>query len=56
MTRKFVKDEVIPVAAELDRTGTYPWEILRKAHKLGLLNANIPTEYGKWNNILYYTY
>lgn len=47
MTRKFVKEEVIPVAAELDRKGMYPWDILKKAHKLGLLNSNIPNEYGK---------
>ncbi|KAK0409071.1 hypothetical protein QR680_004325 [Steinernema hermaphroditum] len=44
--RKFVKEEVVPVAAEYDRTGKYPWEVLKKAHANGLMNVDIPTEYG----------
>lgn len=46
VARKFVRDEVIPVAAEYDRTGKYPWEIIKKAWELGLTNGHIPQEFG----------
>ena len=48
MVRKFVREEIIPVAAELDRTGAYPWAIIKKAHANGILNAEIPAEYGAY--------
>lgn len=44
--RKFVREEVIPVAAHHDRTGEYPWDIIKKAHSLGLMNAHVPQKYG----------
>uniref|UniRef100_A0A914XC59 Medium-chain specific acyl-CoA dehydrogenase, mitochondrial n=1 Tax=Plectus sambesii TaxID=2011161 RepID=A0A914XC59_9BILA len=44
--RKFVRDNVIPVAAHHDKTGEYPWEVMKKAHACGLLNTDIPAEYG----------
>jgi len=44
--RKFVREEVIPVAAHHDRTGEYPWEVIKKAHALGLMNSHIPQEFG----------
>lgn len=46
--RQFVKDEVIPNAAKYDKSMEYPWEILKKAHSVGLLNVDIPSEYGKF--------
>ncbi|XP_023015329.1 medium-chain acyl-CoA dehydrogenase [Leptinotarsa decemlineata] len=46
LARKFTREEIIPVAAEHDRTGKYPWEILKKAHALGLMNGHVPEEYG----------
>lgn len=46
VARKFAREEIIPVAAELDRTGAYPWEIMKKAHALGLLNGHIPADIG----------
>ena len=42
-----MQEEVIPVAAELDRTGEFPWDIIKKAHELGLHNTGIPEEYGE---------
>lgn len=45
-TSKFVREHIIPVAAEHDRTGEYPWQILRDAWQLGLLNCHIPQKYG----------
>merc|ERR1712156_25236 len=46
LAEQFTKNEIIPVAAHFDRTGEYPWEILRKAHETGLMNLHIPQEYG----------
>lgn len=46
LARKFVKEEIIPVAAEYDRTGKYPWDVLKKAWSLGLLNKHIPQHCG----------
>ncbi|XP_076171045.1 medium-chain acyl-CoA dehydrogenase [Ptiloglossa arizonensis] len=40
--RKFTKEEIIPVAAEYDRNGKYPWDIVKKAWSLGFLNKHIP--------------
>jgi acyl-CoA dehydrogenase len=44
--RKFARTEMAPHAAECDRTGRFPEEIYRKAFDLGLMNLNVPTEYG----------
>lgn len=46
LSRKFAREEILPVAAEHDRTGEYPWEIIKKAHAMGLVNTHIPPEYG----------
>lgn len=46
LARKFVKEEIIPVAAEHDKTGKFPWEIIKKAHGLGLMNTHVPQKYG----------
>ncbi|MFW9872789.1 MAG: acyl-CoA dehydrogenase family protein [Candidatus Thorarchaeota archaeon] len=44
--REFATKEIKPVAIEFDKEGTYPKEILKKAHELGLMYTNIPKEYG----------
>lgn len=46
VARKFAREEIIPVAAELDRTGEYPWDIIKKSWSLGLLNGHIPAHVG----------
>ena len=46
MVGKFVKNEIIPIAAEYDVSGEFPMEIAQKAHELGLVNARVPEEYG----------
>jgi len=46
LVRRFTKDEIIPVAAEYDRTMKFPWDILKKAWALGLTNGAIPEAYG----------
>src|SRR6185437_15593454 len=44
--RDFAEAEVKPYAKELDETGRFPRDILRKAAQLGLLGIAIPEEYG----------
>jgi butyryl-CoA dehydrogenase len=44
--RKFVQREVIPVAAELERTDTFPTEIVEQMRELGLFGVTIPEAYG----------
>ena len=44
--RKFVKDRIIPVAAECDRESKFPKDVFKAAWELGLVAPNIPAEYG----------
>jgi len=46
LARKFARDEIIPKAQEHDKTGQFPWEIVKKAHSLGLMNTHIPQSCG----------
>ena len=46
LARKFARTEMAPHAAECDRTPRFPEEIYRKAFELGLMNLNVPAEYG----------
>jgi acyl-CoA dehydrogenase len=46
LARKFARTEMAPHAAECDRTPRFPEEIYRKAHGLGLMNLNVPADYG----------
>ncbi|RLB77456.1 MAG: acyl-CoA dehydrogenase, partial [Deltaproteobacteria bacterium] len=45
MVRDFAREEVMPTAAERDRTGEFPAEIIRKMGELGLMGMNVPPEY-----------
>jgi short/branched chain acyl-CoA dehydrogenase len=44
--RDFARNEVAPVAEELDRTKSFPYEIVRKLGDLGLMGIPFPEEYG----------
>ena len=44
--REFVEAEVKPHARELDETGRFPRDTLRKAAEIGLTGIAIPAEYG----------
>jgi butyryl-CoA dehydrogenase len=46
LCRDFAEAEIKPHAEELDRTGTFPYEIVRKMGELGLLGLPFPEEYG----------
>ncbi len=45
MVREFARTELLPTAAERDRTKEFPRENLRKMGELGLLGMNVPVEY-----------
>ncbi|KAK3087791.1 hypothetical protein FSP39_010609 [Pinctada imbricata] len=49
LARKFAREEIIPVAPHHDRTGEYPWDVIKKAWELGLINMHIPAEQGGLN-------
>jgi short/branched chain acyl-CoA dehydrogenase len=44
--RDFAEGEVAPVAEELDRTKSFPYEIVRALGELGLMGIPFPEEYG----------
>ncbi|MDP2308209.1 MAG: acyl-CoA dehydrogenase family protein [Pseudomonadota bacterium] len=46
LARDFAKNEMRPVAAHHDETGEYPYEVLKKAHAIGLLNTHVEAAYG----------
>jgi acyl-CoA dehydrogenase len=46
LANNFSKNEIRPKARYYDETAEYPWEILKKAWEIGLMNPHIPEEYG----------
>jgi short/branched chain acyl-CoA dehydrogenase len=46
LARDFAQQEVRPVAEELDRTKSFPYEIVAKLGELGLMGMPFPEEYG----------
>jgi alkylation response protein AidB-like acyl-CoA dehydrogenase len=46
LARDFAQQEVKPVAEELDRTKSFPYEIVSKLAELGLMGMPFPEEYG----------
>jgi short-chain 2-methylacyl-CoA dehydrogenase len=44
--REFAEGEVAPVAEDLDRTKSFPYEIVEKLGKLNLMGIPFPEEYG----------
>ena len=44
--RDFAKKEIIPNAGEWDRKGHFPDETLKRAWETGLMNLEVPEEYG----------
>jgi acyl-CoA dehydrogenase len=46
MAHKFAANEIRPKAAEYDRTGTFPQDIMEMAFELGLMSDFIPEKYG----------
>ncbi len=46
MAKDFAKNEIRPVSAHHDKTTEYPWEVLKKAHELGLMNTHVEERFG----------
>src|SRR3954453_12806952 len=46
LAREFATKEIRPAAAEHDVAMRHPVEVIAKAHEVGLMNLNIPAEYG----------
>ena len=46
LAREFARAEVATVAEHYDRTADFPMPVIEKARRAGLINVNIPVEYG----------
>ncbi|TFG15224.1 acyl-CoA dehydrogenase [Candidatus Thorarchaeota archaeon] len=44
--RKFAQEKMLPYAHYYDKTGEFPWPIVKNAWSEGLMNLGIPEEYG----------
>ena len=44
--RRFSREEIVPVAAKYDRDGTFPLEVIQKAHRENFLTLVVPKKYG----------
>jgi butyryl-CoA dehydrogenase len=44
--REFAEQEIKPLAEEMDRTGEFPYALIKKMGELGLLGLPFPEEYG----------
>src|SRR2546421_6565034 len=44
--REFAEQEIKPLAEEMDRTGAFPYALVRKMGELGLFGLPFPEEYG----------
>jgi butyryl-CoA dehydrogenase len=44
--RKFAESELAPSAPEIDKSGEFPWDNIKKMAKLGLLGIIVSEEYG----------
>jgi acyl-CoA dehydrogenase len=44
--RRFSREEIAPVAAKYDRDGTFPLEVIQKAHRENFLTLVVPKKYG----------
>lgn len=43
---QFSKDVIVPQAAKYDKSGEFPWDIVKQAHEMGFMNSQIPEKYG----------
>jgi alkylation response protein AidB-like acyl-CoA dehydrogenase len=50
--RRFAHDKAAPLAAQIDRTGEFPWSTIRTLGKEGLLSVMLPEDYGGMNGDL----
>ncbi|WP_096181510.1 acyl-CoA dehydrogenase family protein [Effusibacillus lacus] len=46
LAHEFAEKEIRPAAPHYDETEEFPWEIVKKAHKIGLTTFSYPEEFG----------
>lgn len=46
LARSFARDTIIPVAAQHDREESYPEDVIRRAHEVGLMSVSVPESAG----------
>jgi len=46
MARDFAREQIAPVAEHYDQTAEFPFPVIEKAREAGLINPNVPLEYG----------
>ncbi len=46
LAHEFAEKEIRPVAPDYDEREEFPWEVIQKAHALGLMTYGFPEEYG----------
>ncbi len=46
LARRIAEEKVVPVRAELDETGKFPWGIMKNCAETGLFGVSIPEAYG----------
>lgn len=46
LAHSFAEKEIRPVAPEYDEKEEFPWEVIKKAHEVGLMTYGFPEEYG----------
>ena len=46
LCRNFTKNEIAPIAEEIDQTGQFPYEVWKKMGDLGMVGIPFPEEYG----------
>ena len=46
LARDFTRREITPIASEYDQKEELPWQVVEKAHEVGLLNLSIPEHAG----------
>jgi alkylation response protein AidB-like acyl-CoA dehydrogenase len=44
--RDFVRKELIPIAAQFDETGEFPYDVVKKMGAMGLMGIEVPEAYG----------
>src|SRR5512134_1137305 len=44
--RDFAQQEIVPIAAQFDESGEFPYETIRKMGEMGFMGIEIPEEYG----------
>jgi alkylation response protein AidB-like acyl-CoA dehydrogenase len=46
MVREFTEREIEPIAAQLDREGKLPDDLIKKYAQIGLMGMTVPVKYG----------